>query len=115
MIAIILTLYLINPLPNYVLYGPVTLTSYCACKKCCGPSAPNKTASNKWPKEGRTVAGPRSIPLNTKIKIWPLLDLDTVVEDRLALRYDKRFDFYVEDHNLAVKIGKQERIVYVKR
>lgn len=87
----------------------LTVTAYCACKKCCGKGARGVTASGKRPVEGRTVAASRLIALGTRLHIegvgW------RTVEDRLAKRFDNRLDVYFSKHTDAVKFGKQQRKV----
>lgn len=81
------------------------VTAYCACKKCCGPSAKGITASGSKVKEGVTIAASRKIPFGTK------LDIEGVgvrtVQDRLAPRYDNRIDVYFANHARAIQFGKR--------
>lgn len=79
-----------------------TLTAYCACKTCCGPNAKGITANGNKPVEGITIAGPRRYPLGTRIFVGPC---SFVVQDRLAKRYDSRFDIYFERHADAKRFG----------
>lgn len=71
-----------------------------------------KTASGTWPKEGRTVAGPRWIPFGTRVYIdgigW------RIVEDRTHERFDGRYDVYMDDHGRCMAWGIQERAVQIK-
>ena len=88
----------------------IIVTSYCACKICCGSHASGLTADGHKPIEGVTVAASRSIPFGTKLAI----DGHTyVVQDRLAKRYDNRVDIYFRDHKRALKWGKQTKNIYV--
>jgi len=87
------------------------VTAYCACKVCCGEDAFGYTASGKKPKEGVTVAGPRSIPFGTVLHIQGIGH--RIVQDRLHQRYDNRIDVYVADHSKAKKFGK--KVLTVKR
>ena len=88
-----------------------TITAYCPCAKCCGRWAGpgQRTAAGTVPTPGRTVAGPRSVPLGTRVHIagigW------RTVEDRTAKRFDGRWDVFFATHAEAVKFGKQERKV----
>ena len=77
------------------------VTAYCAASCCC-PSPRQPTASGAWPREGVTVAAPRSIPLNTRVTI---AGRSYVVQDRTARRFDGRWDIYVTDHQRAKRLG----------
>jgi 3D (Asp-Asp-Asp) domain-containing protein len=82
------------------------VTAYCCCSLCCGPKAAGIAANGKPPVEGLTIAGPRSIPLGTRVYIetigW------RTVTDRTAKRFDGRFDIYFRNHADAVKFGKRK-------
>lgn len=69
----------------------------------------NRTASGKWPKEGRTVAGPSWIPFGTRVYIddigW------RIVEDRTAEKYDGRYDVYMDDYGRCIALGRQKKVV----
>jgi 3D (Asp-Asp-Asp) domain-containing protein len=83
-----------------------TVTAYCSCEKCCGKwSAVNKTADGHTPREGITIAAPRSIPFGTKLHIEGV-GVRTV-QDRLSPKYDNRIDVYFSDHNRALQFGKK--------
>lgn len=82
-----------------------TVTAYCACEKCCGRWSGGPTASGKMPKPGITVAGPRSIPFGTRV--WIEGVGERVVQDRLARKYDGRFDLYFSSHKEALRFGKR--------
>lgn len=79
-----------------------TITAYCSCKLCCGPNAKGICANNKPPIAGVTVAASRRIPLGTKVEIQ---GHTYTVHDRLAKRYDSRFDIYFAKHSDAKKFG----------
>lgn len=79
-----------------------TLTAYCACKLCCGPNAKGICANNKPPIEGKTIAASRKIPFGSSVLIGTNLYR---VDDRLARRYDSRFDIYFTKHIDALKFG----------
>lgn len=79
------------------------VTAYCACVKCCGKWSGGPTASGVMPVEGVTVAGPRRIPFGTVVFVEGVGK--RVVQDRLARRYDDRFDVYFEKHEDALKFG----------
>ena len=69
----------------------------------------NKTASGTWPKEGRTCAGPRNIPFGTVV--WIEGVGERIVEDRLALKYDNRYDVFMATENECLEWGIQQRVV----
>lgn len=78
------------------------ITAYCACKVCCGPNAKGINASGKKPTESHSIAASRRIPFGSKIRIGR----ETfTVDDRLAKKYDSRFDIYMRDHREAKKFG----------
>jgi 3D (Asp-Asp-Asp) domain-containing protein len=79
------------------------ITAYCACTICCGPRATGLAANGKPPVEGITVAGPRRLPLGTKV--WIDGVGNRIVQDRLAKRYDNRFDVYFKRHDDAKRFG----------
>jgi 3D (Asp-Asp-Asp) domain-containing protein len=88
-----------------------TVTAYCACVKCCGPNAHNRTANGKIPKQGVTIAASRSIPFGTKLHIEGVGI--RIVEDRLSKKYDNRIDVFFYSHQEALKFGK--KVLTVKK
>lgn len=82
-----------------------TVTAYCPCKTCCG-KANQPTASGKAPVQGVTVAGPRRIPLGTWVEIEGVGKRR--VDDRLARRYDNRFDVFFASHAQAKRFGVRQ-------
>lgn len=80
----------------------ITITAYCACKLCCGPNAKGITANGQRPQEGITIAASRTLPFGTTVIIG---DKTFRVQDRLAKRYDSRFDIYFAKHSDAKKFG----------
>ena len=88
-----------------------TVTAYCPCKVCCGQWAGGPTASGKMPKACVTCAGPRSIPFGTRV--WIEGVGVRVVQDRLARKYDGRFDLYFATHAEALRFGKRSLKVKV--
>ncbi len=89
-----------------------TVTAYCPCLKCCGVmGGTGTTASGKQAVQGVTVAGPRSLPMGTKVLISGLGIF--TVQDRLAKRYDDRFDVFFTDHNAARQFGRRTLAVRV--
>lgn len=93
----------------------MTITAYCGCHKCCGSwSVFKKTASGTTPTQGRTVAMSRSVPFGSVVVI-PSLGIGVTnkplyVEDRLALRYDRRIDVYMDSHRDALRFGKRTKV-----
>lgn len=79
-----------------------TITAYCACKTCCGPNAKGITANGQLPTQGITIAAPRKISFGSIVSIQ---GKSFVVQDRLAKRYDSRFDIYFTKHSDAKKFG----------
>lgn len=78
------------------------ITGYCACKTCCGPNAKGITANGNKPTQSVTVAASRRIPFGSTAIINGNA---YVVQDRLAKRYDSRFDIYFAKHSDAKKFG----------
>jgi len=89
-----------------------TLTAYCSCIKCCGPNAKGITANGQRPKENYTIAASRNIPFNSKVIVG---NTSYVVQDRLAKRYDSRFDSYFAKHSdpkqFGIKTNQQITII----
>ena len=85
------------------------ITAYCACTICCGPKATGKAANGKPPIQGISIAASRNIPLGTHVKIGELTN-DFIVCDRLAKRYDSRFDIYFNRHSDAKKFGVHRNV-----
>ncbi len=81
-----------------------TVTAYCPCRKCTPGHC--ITASGVRPVEGRTIAGPRWVPFGTLVFVDGLGTF--VVQDRMAKRYDGRWDLFVESHGRAKLFGKQQ-------
>lgn len=95
------------PLTNIV---TAVVTAYCACTHCCGPQAKGICANNRRPVEAQTIAASRSIALGSRV----IIDGHTyIVEDRLARKYDGRFDIYFKSHQQAKQFGKQTKTVTI--
>ena len=98
--------------------GEYTITAYCGCETCCGiwSSATPMTASGEPSEEGVTVAADwNTFPAGTKIEIEGLGEYK--VQDNPAEwiieKYDGRIiDIYFENHEDALKFGKQKMEVY---
>ena len=114
-----------------------TVTAYCGCPKCCAPTGlPLETASGTSPKQGRTLAGPRRLKFGSKVTFrllnsnkpkaasgatgtstntcpaW-VLNKTFIIEDRLAVKYDSRFDIFMDNHEDALKFGKHQMLVTI--
>jgi 3D (Asp-Asp-Asp) domain-containing protein len=107
----------VSPMLGEAIAELYTVTAYCACEKCCGRWSGGPTASGKMPVAGVTCAGPRSIPFGTRVRIEGVGE--RVVQDRLAKRFDNRFDvFFGSDeqaHGKALRFGKRTLKVEVLR
>lgn len=81
----------------------ITLTAYCSCTAiCCPATSKGLTANGTRPIQGITVAAPRRLPFNSDV----IFNGRTYkVQDRLAKRYDSRFDIYFAKHSDAKKFG----------
>jgi 3D (Asp-Asp-Asp) domain-containing protein len=80
-----------------------TVTAYCPCTICTGLYSGGPTASGQMPKQGVTIAAPRSIPFGKILEIEGVGR--RVVQDRLAQAYDKRIDIFVRSHRIAKRFG----------
>jgi 3D (Asp-Asp-Asp) domain-containing protein len=81
-----------------------TITAYCHCRKCTPGSG--ITASGLRPVEGTTIAGPRWVPLGTRVLVSGVGTF--TVQDRLAEKHEGRWDIYMKSHHRAKDFGKQE-------
>ena len=84
-----------------------TITAYCSCKEVCTKGT-GITANGKVPTQGITIAASRSIPFGSKVSIKTddgFAVKTYTVQDRLAKRYDNRFDIYFTKHSDAKKFG----------
>ena len=79
-----------------------TITAYCSCKLCCGPNAKGICANNKPPTPNLTIAASRNIKFGSQVVINGSV---YTVQDRLARKYDDRFDIYFAKHSDAKKFG----------
>lgn len=86
------------------------ITAYCHCAKCCGDEG-NPTASGVMPEAGVTIAAPRWVPFGSLVHIegigWRR------VQDRLARRYDNRWDVFMKSHGQARRFGIRSATVTV--
>lgn len=108
-----------NPFDRAILVGEGIITHYCTCKKCCGKSSEHPdygiTASGRKAEPGLTVAVDKSIiPLGSEVII------DYGNDDIRHYRADdtgsaikgNRIDVCVEDHQLALELGKKTATIY---
>ena len=86
------------------------VTAYCACKKCCGPSAQGITASGLHVShnQGKFVAADTDLlPMYTRLLI-PGYDADPVpVIDRGGAIKGHKLDLYFPTHEEALEWGRQ--------
>jgi len=94
-------------LNDFMIITNAILTAYCACAICCGKHAKQGlTASGNKPTQGITIAASRSIPLGSKVTLSN--GHTYIVQDRLAKRFDSRFDIYFTSHKAALEFGKKK-------
>jgi len=87
------------------------VTAYCACTEiCCPKSSKGICANNRPPVQGTTIAASRTIPLGSSVIV---AGHTYIVQDRLAKRYDKRFDIYFSSHQAAKNFGIKTQTVVV--
>lgn len=88
------------------------ITAYCACVVCCGTANAKQgiTAAGMRPIQGVTIAASRKIPLGSRVRIGTQT---FIVQDRLARKFDSRFDVYFTRHADAAKFGKQRANVTI--
>ena len=80
------------------------ITFYCSDARCTGWKTPHRTASGRWPQEGRTVAAdPRLHPMGSWVTIPGVGRLR--VEDTGGAIRGRRLDVYVTHHEDAVRRG----------
>lgn len=75
-------------------------TAYCSCHVCT--KGTGITASGVYPQQGITIAASRTLPFGTAV----IIDNHSyTVQDRLAKKYDSRFDIYFSNHKDALRYG----------
>lgn len=89
-----------------------TVTAYCPCAKCCGQSG-NLTRSGTVPKQGITIAAPRSVPFGTVVYVQGIGP--RIVEDRKHRRFNRSYDVFFNSHAQAVRFGRRELNVSIVR
>ena len=85
-----------------------TITAYCCCAKCT--KGTGITANGKIPTPNLTIAASRSLPFGATVIIG---NKTFRVQDRLAKRYDSRFDIYFAKHSDAREFGIKTQQVKV--
>lgn len=102
-----------NPPEGWELLGEFQVTGYCNCALCCGVHAGGPTASGTMPEEGRTVAvDPEVIPLGTELMID---GKKYVAEDTGRLVKGAVIDIYFDTHEEALRQGRQNRKIYIRK
>lgn len=100
----------ISPIP-YKELGEYTISFYCDCPICTKTAKGSKTATGIKPKEGRTIA----CDGNT-LKMGDIMYIETigvrVCEDRGGAIKNHRIDVYMDDHDIANKMGIRKVNVY---
>ena len=100
----------ISPIP-YKELGEYTITFYCDCPICTKTAKGSKTATGTKPKEGRTIA----CDANT-LKMGDIVYIETVgirtCEDKGSAIKGNRIDVYIDDHDIANKMGIRKVNVY---
>lgn len=96
----------------------VLITAYCACRLCCGPTAPQPTAAGIKPAQGITVAASRKYPLGSAIYIsipGVMNNQRYKIQDRLHSKYDNRVDIYFSKHQDAKKFGIKKGFIWISK
>lgn len=99
--------------PTYIDLGEYIVTAYCPCEKCCGKWAKNRPNGIVYGAygielvEGVSVAAP--FPEGTVLLIE---GREYIVHDKTAERIVRRYngkivDIYFQNHETALKFGKQ--------
>lgn len=100
----------ISPIP-YKELGEYTISFYCDCPICAKSAKGSKTATGTKPKEGKTIA----CDGNT-LKMGDIVYIETigvrVCEDKGGAIKGNRIDVYMDDHDIANKIGIRKVNVY---
>src|SRR5438552_15624749 len=83
-----------------------TVTGYCNCPACTGYYSGGPTASGAMPRQGITIAAPRSIPFGTVLEIEGLGR--RVVQDRLASSHDNRIELFFRSTAVSMRFGNKK-------
>ena len=100
----------ISPIP-YKELGEYTISFYCDCPICTKTAKGSKTANGTKPKEGRTIACDGKI-----LKMGDIVYIETVgvrvCEDKGSAITKERIDVYMDNHDIANKMGIRKVNVY---
>jgi 3D (Asp-Asp-Asp) domain-containing protein len=100
----------ISPIP-YKELGEYTISFYCDCPVCTKTAKGSKTATGTKPKEGTTIACDGNI-----LKMGDIVYIESVgvriCQDRGGAIKGKRIDVYMDDHDIANKMGIRKVNVY---
>lgn len=100
----------ISPIP-YKELGEYTISFYCDCPICTKTAKGSKTATGTKPKEGKTIACDGKI-----LKMGDIVYIESVgvrvCEDKGNAITKGRIDVYMDDHDIANKMGIRKVNVY---
>lgn len=100
----------ISPIP-YKELGEYTISFYCDCPICTKTVKGSKTATGTKPKEGTTIACDGNI-----LKMGDIVYIESVgvriCEDKGSSITKGRIDVYMDDHDIASKMGIRKVNVY---
>lgn len=100
----------ISPIP-YKELGEYTISFYCDCPICTKSAKGSKTATGTKPKEGKTIACDGKI-----LKMGDIVYIESVgvrtCEDKGSAITKGRIDVYMDDHDIANKMGIRKVNVY---
>ena len=94
-----------------LLLGDFTITAYCPCEKCCPGTSDGITYSETIATEGRTLAvDPEVISLGSIVEVN---GVNYVAEDTGGAIKGNHVELFFNDHNEALKWGRQSLPVYM--
>jgi 3D (Asp-Asp-Asp) domain-containing protein len=100
----------ISPIP-YKELGEYTISFYCDCSICTKTAKGSKTATGTKPKEGTTIACDGKI-----LKMGDIVYIESVgvriCQDKGSAIKQSRIDVYMDDHDIANKMGIRKVNVY---
>lgn len=100
----------ISPIP-YKELGEYIISFYCDCLICTKTAKGSKTATGAKPKEGKTIA----CDGNT-LKMGDIVYIETIgvrtCEDKGSAIKGNKIDVYMDDHDIANKMGIRKVNVY---
>lgn len=100
----------ISPIP-YKELGEYTISFYCDCPICTKTAKGSKTVTGIKPKEGKTIACDGNI-----LKMGDIVYIESVgvriCQDRGSAIRGKRIDVYMDEHDIANKMGIRKVNVY---